>query len=73
MRAAFYERTGSARDVLRLDDMPNPQPLAGGVRGRIHWSGLNPSDVKTRAGLLGRPMAFERVIPHSEEWVLWMQ
>ena len=66
MRAAFYERMGSARDVLRLDDMSNPQPLAGEVRVRIHWSGLNPSDVKTRAGLLGRPMVFERVIPHSD-------
>ena len=66
MLAAFYDCMGAARDVLRLDDMPSPQPLAGEVRVRIHWSGLNPSDVKTRAGLLGRPMAFERVIPHSD-------
>jgi NADPH2:quinone reductase len=66
MLAAFYERMGAARDVLRLDDIPDPQPLAGEVRVRIRWSGLNPSDVKSRAGLLGRPMAFERVIPQSD-------
>ena len=57
MLAAFYERMGAARDVLRLDNIPDPQPLAGEVRVRIRWSGLNPSDVKSRAGLLGRPMA----------------
>ena len=31
---------------------------------RLHASGVNPSDVKARAG--ARPMAFDRVIPHSD-------
>ncbi len=66
MLAAFYERVGEARDVLQLKDIADPQPAAGEVRVRILWSGVNPSDVKSRAGLLGRPMAFERVIPHSD-------
>jgi NADPH2:quinone reductase len=34
------------------------------VRVKLAWSGVNPSDVKTRGGL--RPLAFERIIPHSD-------
>ena len=51
MLAAFYERTGPARDVLQVGEMPDPQPGRGEVRVRLRWSGVNPSDVKSRAGL----------------------
>ncbi|HEX2726740.1 MAG TPA: alcohol dehydrogenase catalytic domain-containing protein [Beijerinckiaceae bacterium] len=44
--------------------MPDPEPGAGEVRVRIHVSGVNPSDWKTRSGT--RPMAGPRVIPHSD-------
>lgn len=64
MQAVWYERNGSARDVLQFGEMPDPEPGPGEVRVRIHASGVNPSDWKTRAGL--RPMAFPRVIPHSD-------
>lgn len=66
MLAAYYERTGAADEVLKLDDIPMPEPAPGEVRVQILWSGLNPSDVKSRAGLVGRPMVFNRVIPHSD-------
>ena len=66
MRAAFYERTGAARDVLQLGDLPDPQPAAGEVRVRLQWSGVNPSDVKSRAGLRSSAMPFPRVVPHSD-------
>lgn len=66
MRAAFYEQVGPAREVIRLADMPDPAPDAGEVRVRVHWSGVNPSDVKSRAGLRNRTLAFPRVIPHSD-------
>lgn len=65
MRAAYYERNGSARDVLRVDDVETPEPGPGEVRVRLHVSGVNPSDVKNRAGLT-RKIAFPRVIPHSD-------
>jgi NADPH2:quinone reductase len=65
MRAAYYERNGSARDVLRVDDVETPEPGPGEVRVRLHASGVNPSDVKNRAGLT-RKIAFPRVIPHSD-------
>lgn len=66
MKAAFYEATGPAADVLRLADVPTPEPAPGEVRVRVLWSGVNPSDVKSRAGRPGVPMPFARVIPHSD-------
>src|ERR1700726_2574794 len=65
MHAAYYERNGSARDVLRLGEVETPQPARNEVRVRLHTSGVNPSDVKNRAGLT-RKLAFPRVIPHSD-------
>ena len=66
MKAAFYDRLGPARDVLQLGETPDPLPAAGEVRVRIQWSGVNPSDVKSRLGLRVGTMPFPRVIPHSD-------
>lgn len=66
MKAAFYERLGPAREVLQVGDLPMPAPAAGEVRVRVEWSGVNPSDVKTRTGLRNPVMPFPRVIPHSD-------
>lgn len=66
MQAAFYDQLGPARDVLRVGDLPDPVPGPGEVRVRIAWSGVNPSDVKSRLGLRSKVMPFPRVIPHSD-------
>jgi NADPH:quinone reductase len=66
MKAAFYESLGAARDVLQIAELPDPQPAAGEVRVRLAWSGVNPSDVKSRMGLRSKQMPFPRVIPHSD-------
>jgi NADPH:quinone reductase len=66
MRAAFYEQVGPAREVLQLVELPDPTPAIGEVRVRLQWSGVNPSDVKSRGGLRSRVMPFARVIPHSD-------
>src|SRR5215469_4910631 len=65
MRAAYYETNGTAREVLRVGELETPQPGRGEVRVRLAVSGVNPSDVKSRAGLT-RKIAFPRVIPHSD-------
>jgi NADPH:quinone reductase len=64
--AASYDRTGPARDVLRVGELPTPAPGPGEVRVRLAWSGVNPSDVKSRAGATGRPLPFPLVVPHSD-------
>ena len=68
MRAITYATFGSAADVLTLQDVELPRPAAGEVTVKLRLSGVNPSDVKSRAGT--RPgvtkTAFDRIIPHSD-------
>lgn len=66
MRAAFYERTGAAREVLQLGELPTPEPGPGEVRVKLATSGVNPSDVKSRAGLRTKTLPFARIVPHSD-------
>lgn len=49
MRAITYDQTGDA-DVLRLVDKPLTEPGPGEVRVRVHRSGVNPTDWKSRRG-----------------------
>ncbi len=65
MHAITYERTGSAADVLRLTEVPDPTPGPGEVRVRVEWSGINPSDVKRRVSGVGLPEGGFR-IPHQD-------
>ncbi|MEA2877076.1 MAG: NADPH:quinone reductase [Hyphomicrobiales bacterium] len=65
MRAAWYEKNGPAAEVLHVGEMETPKPGPGEVRIKLKTSGVNPSDVKSRAGTTRR-IAFRRVIPHSD-------
>jgi len=65
MKAAYYEENGAAADVMIVGEVETPEPGPGEVRIKIATSGVNPSDVKTRAGTV-RKIGFERVIPHSD-------
>jgi NADPH2:quinone reductase len=65
MRAAYFERNGTAREVLVLGDVETSRPGPGEVRVKLKTSGVNPSDVKSREGRT-RKIAFPRVIPHSD-------
>ena len=67
MRAAWYERFGPADAVLTVGEMPDPRPGPGEVLVRLRASGINPSDVKLRAGARpGATMAFPRIVPQSD-------
>ena len=68
MKAVWYENVGSARAVLQHGEMPAPAPGPDEVLVRLRASGVNPSDVKARAGLRGgkSSMAYPRIIPHSD-------
>lgn len=65
MRAVVYDRTGAAADVLRTVDLPVPEPGPGEVRVRVRYSGINPTDWKTRAGSTPRPVD-EFQVPHHD-------
>lgn len=67
MKAAFYEKFGPASEVLNIAELPTPSPKPGEVLVRVHATGINPSDVKLRAGARpGAVMEFPRIIPHSD-------
>lgn len=63
MQAAWYEHNGAAAQVLHVGEMDMPEPGLNEVRVKIHTSGVNPSDVKSRRG---RPLMWPRIIPHSD-------
>ncbi len=67
MRAVWYEGFGPAEEVLVAGEMADPQPGPGEVLVRLGASGVNPSDVKLRAGARpGATMAYPRIVPHSD-------
>jgi NADPH:quinone reductase len=66
VKAAYYERPGSAADVLVIGNLPDPEPSFGEVRVKVVFSGLNPTDIETRTGFAGRPMPFPRIVPHQD-------
>jgi NADPH:quinone reductase len=65
MRAALYDRHGASQDVLRVRDVDTPEPGPGEVRVRVEYSGVNPTDWKSRGGMTPRPIdGFQ--IPHLD-------
>ncbi|WP_395105080.1 NADPH:quinone reductase [Actinomadura sp. SCN-SB] len=66
MRAVWYEANGAAEDVLRIGELPDPEPPPGYVRVRVAVSGVNPRDVKRRSGVGGRTMTEPLVIPGDD-------
>ena len=67
MKAAWYDTKGPAAQVLRVGELPDPEPLAGEVRVRVHVSAVNPSDAKARGGARGNvAMPFPRIVPHQD-------
>lgn len=66
MFASWYDEKGPAADVLRVGELPDPEPRPGEVRVRVTVSGVNPGDTKKRSGLFDPAMPYPRVIPHSD-------
>ena len=66
MRAAWFEAFGAANDVINVGELETPQPAADEVLVRLSRSGVNPSDVKKRAGAFPNLLNDGLVIPHSD-------
>lgn len=66
MKAAWFETFGPAAETLRLGELPDPSPGPGEVLVRLATSGVNPSDVKKRAGAFPNLLDAGLVIPHSD-------
>ena len=66
MRAVWFEKFGSANDTLIFGDLPKPELAAGEVLIRMQSTGVNPSDVKKRAGSFPNLLDEGLVVPHSD-------
>jgi NADPH2:quinone reductase len=66
MIAAWYDRQGPAAEVLQVGELPAAEPGPKEVRVRLMLSGASPGDIKKRKAWLGSPMAFPRIVPHSD-------
>jgi NADPH:quinone reductase-like Zn-dependent oxidoreductase len=66
MKAAWFERFGAARDVLVVGEKPTPVAGPGEVLVKLRTSGVNPSDVKKRAGSFPDLLDTGYVIPNSD-------
>ena len=66
MKAAWFSQFGSADAVLRVGEQEDPRPDPGQVLVRLQASGVNPSDVKKRAGSSPTLLDDGFVIPHSD-------
>lgn len=66
MRAAVYDRYGSAREVLRVAAIERPRPGPGEVRVRMRVSGVNPTDWRVRSGSSDGTPPFPYLVPNQD-------
>jgi NADPH:quinone reductase len=55
MHAAFFDTTGTP-DVIRVGDLPRPEPKPGELRVRIAVAAINPIDCYIRSGAAPMPL-----------------
>jgi NADPH2:quinone reductase len=55
MRAAFFETTGTP-DVIKVGELPTPEPKAGEVRVKVLAAAINPIDTYIRSGAAPMPL-----------------
>jgi NADPH:quinone reductase len=65
MKAAVYRAHGTAADSLQVEEVDRPEPGPGQVRVRMQFSGVNPTDWKSRSGATPRPIDVFQV-PHHD-------
>src|SRR5262249_145380 len=61
MRAAYIEATGGP-EVIKVGELPNPEPGPGQVQGRVRAVSLNPINLYIRSGMVAMPMTFPYII-----------
>ena len=66
MKAGWFSAFGAADKVIEIGLLDKPSPVAGEVLVRLATSGVNPSDVKKRAGAFPNLLDNGLVIPHSD-------
>ena len=50
MKAIYYNKTGEAKNVLKLGTFDDPSPKKNQVVLKMNYSSVNPADTKKRSG-----------------------
>ena len=66
MKAAIFDKFGSAQEVLKIQNIEDPKINDNEVIVKLSKSGVNPSDVKKRAGAFPNLLDNGFVVPHSD-------
>jgi NADPH:quinone reductase-like Zn-dependent oxidoreductase len=66
MKAYWFQDFGPASETLEKVEIARPQPSQGEVLVQLKTTGVNPSDVKKRAGAFPDLLDNGPVIPHSD-------
>ena len=66
MKAISFAEFGPANQVLKVSEWATPDPGPGEVLVKLRTTGVNPSDVKKRAGGFPNLLDNGAVIPHSD-------
>ena len=66
MKAVWFESFGPADAVLQYGDQPTPAAGPGEVLVKLAFAGVNPSDVKKRAGAFPNLLDQGLIIPNSD-------
>ena len=66
MKAVWFESFGPADAVLQYGDQPTPTAGPGEVLVKLAFAGVNPSDVKKRAGAFPNLLDQGLIIPNSD-------
>ena len=66
MKAISFAEFGPAKQVLKTSELRTPEPGPGEVLVKLSTTGVNPSDVKKRAGGFPNLLDDGPVIPHSD-------
>ncbi len=66
VKAAWFESFGSAQDTIVLGEQDKPTAGPSEVLVKLKTTGVNPSDVKKRAGAFPNLLDDGLVIPHSD-------
>ncbi len=66
MRAAYYNKSGPAHEVIQIGEFDDPQPGLDDILIRVKTSGVNPSDIKSRTTSFARVKDQLPLIPHTD-------
>jgi len=61
MRAAYIDQTGPP-EVIKVGDLPRPEPEPGQVLVRVQAVSLNPIDLYIRSGAVAMPLSFPYIV-----------